>query len=71
MSFSVEIYAETEVPDFMVVLWNRRTVVSHSDEEAEVSKARRRAVHTWLGSSLGRLSMRDRVVSSDDAYISE
>ena len=71
MSFSVGIYAETEVPGFIVVLWKRRTVVSRPDREAEVSNDTRRAVHTWLGSSLGRLSIRDRVVSSDDAYISE
>jgi len=67
----VEIYAETEVPGFIVVLWKRRTVVSRPDSEAEVSNTRRRAVQMWLGSSLGRLSMKDRVVSSDEAYISE
>jgi len=71
MSFSMEIYAETEVPSFIVVLWKRRTVVSRPDGEAEVSNATRGAVYTWLGSSLGRLSIRDRVVSSDDGYISE
>jgi len=67
----MKIYDETEVPGFIVVFWKWRTVVSHPDREAEVSNARCRAVHTWSGSSLGRLLMRDRMVSSNDAYISE
>jgi len=71
MSFSVEIYAETEVYGFIVVLWKGRTVVSWPDREAEESNATRGAVHTWLGSSLERLLIRDRVVSSDGANISE
>ena len=54
MSFSAETYVATKVPGFIVVLWRRRTVVSRPDSEDEVSNARRRAVQTWSGSSLGR-----------------